>query len=79
MELTKYYKQWQLKRKEISKSWDNLISLLKKVKVTTSFLNKLEKELEYLEFQREVELKQQELLKSKTSWKRLRDSFDKGG
>jgi len=44
---------------------EQLISLLKKVKVTSSFVEKLEKEPEYLEFQQEVDRKRQELLKSK--------------
>ena len=43
--------------------WDHLISLLKKVKVATSFVEKLEKEQWYLEFQKEVDLKRQPLLK----------------
>jgi len=34
-----------------------LINLLKKVKVTSSFVKKLEKESGYLEFQQEVDLK----------------------
>jgi len=33
--------------------------------VTTAFVERLEKELEYLEFQHEMDLKGQELLKSK--------------
>jgi len=48
---------------------EQLITLLKKVKVTSSFVEKLEKESGYLEFQQEVELKRQELLKSKQAGK----------
>jgi hypothetical protein len=46
-----------------------LISLFKKVKVTTSFVEKLEKEPGYLEFLKEVDLKRHELQKSKPTRK----------
>jgi len=36
---------------------EQLVKLLKRVKVTSSFVEKLEKEPGYLEFQQEVELK----------------------
>jgi len=44
---------------------EQLITLLKKMKVTSSFVGKLEKEPGYLEFQQELDLKRQELMKSK--------------
>jgi len=48
---------------------EQLITLLKKVKVTSSFVEKLVKEPRYLIFQQEVDLKRQELLKSKQAGK----------
>ena len=48
---------------------EQLVKLLKKVKITHSFVEKLEKEPGYLEFQQEVELKRHELLKSKQAGK----------
>jgi len=39
---------------------EQLITLLKKLKMNASLVEKLEKELGYLEFQQEVDLKRQE-------------------
>ena len=50
-------------------SLERLVKLLKKVMVTSSFMEKLEKELGYLQFQQEVELRRQEFLKSKQGGK----------
>jgi len=52
-----------------NKKLEQLVRLLKKVKVTHSFVEKLEKEPEYVELQQEVELKRQELLKWKQAGK----------
>lgn len=38
-------------------NWEHLISLFKKVRVKTSFVEKPEKEPQYLDFHKEVDLK----------------------
>jgi hypothetical protein len=57
MESTKIAQSMGNKEDMDEQNWENLISLLNKVKVTTSFVDKLEKELGYLEFQQAVDLK----------------------
>jgi len=65
MEATKDAKVMATREETEEHEWERLISLFKKVKVSTSFVEKLEKELGYLEFQKGVDLKRQELQKSK--------------
>jgi len=63
MEVTKYTQIITTREETEEEEWEHLVLLFKKVKVKTSFLEKLEKEPLYLEFQKEVDLKRQPLLK----------------
>jgi len=54
-----------IKEETKEQNLEQLIKLLKKVKVTSSFVESPEEEPGYLEFQQEVDRKQQEFLKSK--------------
>ena len=70
MESTKSTQSITTKEETEEHNLEQLINLLKRVKVTSSFVEKLEKEPGYLEFQQEVDLKWQELLKSKQAVKK---------
>jgi len=65
MDETKSAQSMATKEETEEQIFKQLINLLKKVKVTSSFVEKLEKEPGYIEFQQEVDLKRQELLESK--------------
>jgi hypothetical protein len=65
MESTKSTQSMATKEETEEQNMVQLINLLKKIKVISSFVEKLEKEPGYLEFQQEADLRQQELLKSK--------------
>jgi uncharacterized glyoxalase superfamily protein PhnB len=69
MESTKNTQSMTAKEEMEEQNLEQVITLLKKVKVTSSFVEKLEKEPGYLEFQQEVDLKRQELQKSKQAGK----------
>jgi hypothetical protein len=69
MEATKDAHVMEIREEIEEHEWEHLISLFKKVKVMTSFLEKLEKEPRYLEFQKEIDLKRHELQKSKPTRK----------
>jgi len=60
MESTKNTQVMATKEEMEEQNGENMIYLLKKVKVLTSFVEKLEKELGYHEFQQEVDWKRQE-------------------
>jgi len=57
MESTKNAQAMATKEETEEQNWEHLISLFMKVKVTTSFVEKLKKESGYLEFQKEVDIK----------------------
>jgi len=69
MESTKSTQSMTTKEETEEQNLEQLINLLNRVKVTSSFVEKLETDPEYLEFQQEVDLRQQELLKSKQAGK----------
>lgn len=60
MEATKDEQLMATKEETGEQEWEHLISLFKKVKVTTSFVDKQEMEPGYLEFQKEIDRKRQE-------------------
>jgi len=65
MESTKSTQTIAINKETKEQDFEWLIKLLKKVNVTSSFVKNLDKNPGYLEFQQEVELRRQELLKSK--------------
>jgi len=70
MESTKDAQVMTTKEEMEEQKWENLISSFKKIKVSTSFVENLEKEPWYLDFYKEVDLKRQELQKSKPTEKK---------
>jgi len=74
MESTKSTQSMATKEETEEQNVEQLINLIKKIKVTSSFVEKLEKEPGYLEFQQEVDLRRR-VAKIKIRWKRRADSF----